>query len=163
MMQIAARSKLTRALAAAAMLIIAPCASLAQQSLGFHGGVSINPEQAVAGAYWQSPPLTGPLAFRGGFDSGMGDDEWVGTINLDLVFGLRLGKSPWSVVQGGGAVVAFNHKDSAPFRSDNDTAVGASYMIALTHDKGFYTMLRASGGGDVPKVKFLFGWAIRLD
>ena len=163
MSHITARSKLTRALLAVAVLVFAARAGRAQQTLGFHGGVSINPEQAVAGAYWQSPPLAGPLAIRGGFDSGMGDDEWVGTINLDLVFGLRLGKSPLSVVQGGGPVIAFNHKDSAPFRSENDTAVGAGYMIALVHDKGFYALLRASGGGDVPKVKFLFGWAIRLN
>ncbi len=146
---------------AVAIVCFAPAAA-AQQHVGFLGGVSVEPEQAVAGVFWQSPAIVGPLRFRGGVDAGLADEEWFGTINLDAVFRTRLRQSRWTLQQGGGPVIGFSRVDTGPFRSDVDTVLGVSYLVDVVHDAGFFAAFRVSAG-DVPRLKFGVGWLIPLD
>src|SRR5215207_1208887 len=80
--------------------------AVAQSSINFNGGASIDPEQVYAGVSWESPDIGGRFRIRPGIDGGFGDGLRLGTINLDLVVKFPLGTSGWTLVQGGGPVIS---------------------------------------------------------
>jgi hypothetical protein len=126
--------------------------------VGFTGGVSIDPEQAVVGVFWRSPELGGRFHIRPGVEGGFGNDIRLGTINIDFIARFPLGASRWDLVQGGGPSIVLRRLDAAG-RRETDVGAGGSYVIGFAHESGFLGEFRI-GGGNVPSLKIGAGWTI---
>jgi hypothetical protein len=129
-----------------------------QSQVGFQGGVSVDPEQAFVGVYWQSPAFGSRLHLRPGIDGGFGNDLRVATINIDFIARFSLGASGWDLIQGGGPVIAITKFDGF---DGTDTTAGGSYLIGFAHDSGFFGEFRI-GGGNTPALKMGAGYAIKF-
>jgi hypothetical protein len=133
----------------------------AQPAVGFTGGASIDPEQAYVGVFWQSPAIGGNFHIRPGLDGGFGDHLRLGTINIDFIYTISIGQSPWKFVTGGGpAVVLINYSDEFDDTGTEVTA-GGSYVFGFAHESGFFTEFRV-GGGNVPSLKIGAGWVLKI-
>ena len=145
----------------AIVLLAVSMPARAQSSIGFVGGVTIDPQQVFGGVYWQSPDLGGRFHLRPGIDGGVGDGLWLTTINIDLIVSFPLGRSRWSLVQGGGpsiVIATLRDVDHSP----RELHAGASYLLGFAHAGGFYSEFRIGSGGFVPNLKMGAGWAIEL-
>jgi hypothetical protein len=136
----------------------APVPQQSDASVGFQGGVSIDPEQVFAGVFWESPPLGGRFSIRPGIDGGFGGDLRIATINIDFIARFPIGNSGWNFVQGGGPTIVIT---KIPDLDVTDTGAGGSYIIGFSHDGGFFGEFRI-GGGNVPSLKMGAGYAIRF-
>lgn len=125
-------------------------------AIGFLGGGSIDPEQAFAGVFWESPQLGGRFSLRPGIDGGFGNDLRLATVNVDFLARFELGGSGWSLVQGGGPTIVITR---IPDLDRSDTSAGGSYILGFAHDSGFFTEFRI-GGGNVPSLKYGAGYRI---
>ena len=134
-----------------------PIRPSSQSSVGFQGGVSIDPEQAFAGVFWETPQIGGRFSLRPGVDGGFGSDLRLATINIDFIARFPIGNSGWSFVQGGGPTIVIT---KIPDLDVTDTSAGGSYIIGFAHDGGFFGEFRI-GGGSVPNLKMGAGWAVR--
>ena len=130
--------------------------STPKSKVGFHGGVSIDPEQPMAGVWWETPPIGGRFHLRPGIDGGFGDNIRVATFNIDFIAKFPLGSSGWELIQGGGPVIVLTRIDAF---DATDTSAGGSYIIGFAHDSGFFGEFRI-GGGNVPSLKMSAGWSI---
>jgi hypothetical protein len=130
-----------------------------QSQIGFHGGLSIDPEQLFAGVWWQTPELGGRFHLRPGIDGGFGDNLRVATINIDFIARFPLGASGWQLIQGGGPVIVLTRFDLEGFDSDTDVGAGFGYLFGFAHDSGFFGDFRL-GSGRAPTLKLGVGWAI---
>lgn len=147
---------------AACFAIFMPGPARAQSSIGFTGGASIDPEQAYAGVYWESPNIGGSFRIRPGIDGGFGGGLRLGTINIDLIAKFPLGQSGWSLIQGGGPTITIA-KFTGEFEDDGqELHAGGSYVIGFQHNNGFFTEFRVGGGSRVPGLKMGVGWAIEI-
>jgi hypothetical protein len=129
-----------------------------QPSVGFQGGVSIDPEQGFVGVFWESPPIGSRFSLRPGIDGGFGGDLRVATINIDFIARFPIGTSGWHFVQGGGPVIAIT---KVPARDATETSAGGSYIIGFSHDEGFFGEFRI-GGGNTPGLKMGAGYRLRF-
>lgn len=129
-----------------------------QSQVGFQGGASIDPEQMFVGVFWQSPPLASRFHLRPGIDGGFSDNLRIATINIDFIVRFPLGGSGWTLIQGGGPVIAITKIEDF---DDSETSAGGSYIFGFGHDSGFFGEFRI-GGGNVPVLKMGAGWAIRF-
>jgi hypothetical protein len=129
-----------------------------RSQVGFVGGVSIDPEQAFVGVFWQTPPIANRFHLRPGIDGGFGDGLRLATINIDFIARFPLGASGWHLIQGGGPVIVLTKIDDF---EGTDLSAGGSYIIGFAHDAGFFGEFRI-GGGNVPSLKMGAGWAIRF-
>jgi hypothetical protein len=146
-------------IAGVVLLIAAP--ARAQSKIGFGGGATIDPQQVYGGVYWQSPDIGGRFHLRPGIDGGFGDGLRLASINIDLIVQIPLGKSAWSLVQGGGpSIVIVTLSDVSD--SPKEVHAGGSYLFGFTHTNGFFTEFKIGGGGFVPNLKVGAGWAIEL-
>lgn len=147
--------------AALAVLLITGAATpvRAQQAIGFHGGVAVDPEQVFGGVFWQSGDVFGGLRIRPGVDGATGEGFRIGTINVDFVYGLPLGGSGWTLVTGGGPSIVVTR---IPEFDIKDTGVGGHYLFGFGHDSGFFTEVRL-GSGNAQRLKLGVGWAVTLD
>jgi hypothetical protein len=131
-----------------------------QESLvGFTGGVSIDPEQAFVGVFWQSPQIGGRFHLRPGIDGGFGDNLKLATVNIDFIARFPLGASGWDLIQGGGPAIVIARYDVFRGR-DTDVGAGGSYVLGFSHASGFLTEFRIGGGGNVPNLKIGAGYAL---
>src|SRR5262245_19124023 len=71
-------------------------------SIGFVGGATIDPKQVYGGVFWETPPIGGRFSLRPGIDGSVGDDLTLASINFDVIAGFPLGRSHWTLLQGGG-------------------------------------------------------------
>jgi hypothetical protein len=127
--------------------------------IGFTGGVSIDPEQAFAGVFWQTAQIGGRFHLRPGIEGGFGSDLKLATINVDFIARFPLGASGWDLIQGGGPAIVIARNDV--LRTDRtDVGAGGSYVIGFAHDSGFLGEFRIGGGGNVPNLKLTAGYAI---
>jgi hypothetical protein len=133
----------------------------AQSSINFNGGVSIDPEQVYAGVSWESPDIGGRFRIRPGIDGGFGDGLRLGTINLDLIVKFPLGRSAWTLIQGGGPVISIAQPTGFD-DAERELHAGGSYLFGFQHDNGFFTEFRVGGGGFVPQLKLGVGWAVEI-
>jgi hypothetical protein len=130
-----------------------------QSQIGFTGGVSIDPEQLVAGVFWRTPEIGGRFHLRPGVEGGFGDDLKLATINIDFLARFPLGASGWDFIQGGGPAIVIARFDAFG-RSQTDVGAGGSYIIGFAHDSGFLGEFRIGGGGNVPSLKMTAGYAL---
>jgi hypothetical protein len=127
-----------------------------RSEVGFHGGVSIDPEQRFVGVFWQTPEIANRFHLRPGIDGGFGSDARVATINIDFIVRFPLGGSGWHLIQGGGPVIVFTKFDGV---DGTDTGAGGSYIIGFGHDAGFFGEFRIGGGTNL---KLGAGYAIKF-
>jgi len=137
-------------------------AASAQSSINFNGGASIDPEQVYAGVSWESTDIGGRFRIRPGIDGGFGDGLRLGTINLDLIVKFPLGRSAWTLVQGGGPVISIAQATGPLEDAPRELHAGGSYLFGFQHDNGFFTEFRVGGGGFVPQLKLGVGWAVEI-
>ena len=133
----------------------------AQSSIGFGGGATIDPQQVYGGVFWQSPDIGGRFRLRPGIDGSTGDGLRLATINIDLIVLFPLGKSHWSLIQGGGpniVIATLSDVNNSP----KEVHAGGSYLFGFAHENGFFTEFRVGGGGFVPNLKLGAGWAIEF-
>lgn len=129
-----------------------------ESQVGFQGGVTIDPEQAFIGVFWQTPPIANRFHLRPGIDGGFGSDLRIATINIDFLARFPLGRSSWTLIQGGGPVVVLTKVDGF---EGTDTSAGVSYIIGFAHDAGFFGEFRI-GSGNVPALKMGAGWGLKF-
>lgn len=152
----------TIALVFAGLMTLSAPSALAQSSINFNGGASIDPTQVYAGVSWESSDIGGRFRIRPGIDGGFGDGLRLGTINLDLIVKFPLGTSGWTLVQGGGPVISIA-KYTGEFEDlPRELHAGGSYLFGFQHDNGFFTEFRVGGGGFVPQLKLGVGWSVEI-
>jgi hypothetical protein len=130
-----------------------------QSQIGFTGGVSVDPEQLVAGVFWRTPEIGGRFHLRPGVEGGFGDEVKLATINIDFLARFPLGMSGWDFIQGGGPAIVITRFDAFG-RSETDVGAGGSYILGFAHDGGFLGEFRIGGGGNVPSLKLTAGYAL---
>lgn len=137
-----------------------PARAVAQSSIGFTGGLSVDPEQVYAGVFWQSPDIGGRFKIRTGIDGGFGDNLRLGIVNIDFIYAFPIGSGPWSFVTGGGPALVIVRPQSDFLGARNDITAGGSYLLGFAHEKGFFTDIRI-GGGNTPSLKLGVGWMVK--
>ena len=145
----------------AVILGVSARTAAAQSSINFNGGASIDPAQVYAGVSWESPDIGGRFRLRPGIDGGFGDGLQLATINIDLITKFQLGTTPWSLIQGGGPIIAISRVtgfETAP----REVHAGGSYLFGFQHDNGFFAEFRVGGGGSVPQLKIGAGWSVEI-
>jgi hypothetical protein len=154
---------------AAVLLVVLGSSSLAsaqaiqvssqKSSIGFTGGLSIDPEQGFVGVFWQSPEIGRRFHLRPGIEGGFGEDVRLATFNIDFMARFPIGSSGWHFVQGGGPTIVLAKFDV--FGDDeSEVSAGGSYIIGFGHDSGFLGEFRIGGGGYVPSLKLTAGYAL---
>jgi hypothetical protein len=135
--------------------------AVAQSSIGFTGGASVDPEQVYAGVFWQSPDIGGRFRLRPGLDGGFGSGLRLATINVDFIYLLPLGQGPWKFLTGGGPTVVLTRLADDTLNAGTELSGGGSYLFGFSHDNGFFAEFRL-GGGNVPNLKMGAGWAVKV-
>ena len=133
----------------------------AQQAIGFHGGVAVDPEQVFGGVFFQSGDMFGGLRLRPGIDGATGEGYRIGTISVDFVYGLSA-RDQRLDVPGHRRRSERGHHPHRRVRRARTPGVGAHYLFGFGHDSGFFTEIRL-GSGNAPALKLGVGWAILLN
>jgi hypothetical protein len=139
-------------------VLLFPNANAEAQGIGFQGGATVDPEQAFVGTHFETGEIFRNFRFRPGIDGGFGGDYSLGTINIEFLYHVPIGRSGWSLYQGGGpAVVLLRRGDPI-----NDTSVHAGTFITFgfAHENGFFTDFKL-GNGNSPTLKFGVGYTVR--
>jgi hypothetical protein len=125
------------------------------QGVGFQGGASVDPEQAFVGAHVETGELFRNFRFRPGIDGGVGGDYSLATVNIEFLYYTPLGRSAWSLYQGGGPAIVL-------IRQNDDTSVHAGTFITFgfAHENGFFTDFKLESG-QAPTLKFGVGFTVR--
>jgi hypothetical protein len=147
------RRSLVRSLFLVVLLLINGRAEA--QGIGFQGGVSVDPEQGFVGTHFETGELFRNFRFRPGIDGGFGGDFSLATINVEFLYHFSIGRSGWSVFQGGGPAVVL-------VRFNDDTSVhgGSFFTFGFAHENGFFTDFKI-GAGNAPMLKFGVGYTVR--
>jgi len=125
------------------------------QGVGFQGGVSVDPEQVFVGTHLETGELFRGFRFRPGIDGGFGGDFSLATINIEFLYHFEVGRSGWSLYQGGGPGVVL-------LRRNDNTSVHAGTFVTFgfAHENGFFTDFKL-GNGTLPTLKFAVGFTVR--
>ena len=129
-----------------------------QNTVGFLGGASFDPEQVYVGVFWQSPAIANRLHIRPGIDGGFGNDLRLATFNIDFIARFPLGNSGWELIQGGGPVIVLTKFEDF---DETETSAGGSYIFGFAHRSGFFGEFRI-GGGNVPSLKMGAGYGLKF-
>jgi len=126
-------------------------------NVGFRTGLSLDPDDFVAGIHFRTDPLAQNLHFVPSVEAGFGDVTMF-AINGDLHFVFET-SSKLAPYAGGGMTVNWFDTDG-----NNDTEVGGSILGGLligetSWGRMFFEM--KLGLGDVPDAKLLVGWNLR--
>ena len=125
------------------------------QGIGFQGGATVDPEQVFVGTHFETKELFQGLRFRPGIDGGFGGDYSLATINIEFTYHTPLGRSSWSMYQGGGPAIVLLRQDT-----NTDVHAGSFFTFGFAHENGFFTEFKY-GGGQYPTLKFGAGFTIR--
>ncbi len=125
------------------------------QGVGFQVGVSVDPEQVFVGTHFETGELFRNFRFRPGIDGGFGGDFSLATVNVEFLYQLEVGRSGWSLYQGGGPGVVL-------IRRSDITSVHAGTFVTFgfAHENGFFTDIKL-GNGTLPTLKFAVGYTVR--
>lgn len=126
------------------------CTSSASADVGFHLGLSLDPDDFIAGLHFKAEPVAERLVFVPSVEVGVGDVTMIaGNADLHYIFKSKSKLAPYA---GGGLTINWFDNEGG-----SDTEVGGSFLggIQLSPKIYFETKL---GLGDVPEWKFLVGW-----
>jgi hypothetical protein len=136
--------------------------------IGVTGGVAVDPELIMFGAYATFAPIFHPdVSFRPGFDIGVGEVTTSFMINADFLFALPgSARGTWGAYVGAGPNFGVSHvsfeaedeEDRNRFDfSDTDFDAGFNFIAGARRDNGLFLELRATAYG-VSNVKLLAGF-----
>ncbi len=125
------------------------------QGIGFESGATVDPEQFFVGTHLETKDFYQGLRFRPGIDGSWGDGFSLATINLEFIYRTPLGRSSWSMYQGGGPSIVLQRVDT-----NRDVRAGSFFTFGFAHRNGFFTEFKY-GGGAYPTLKFGAGFTIR--
>ena len=137
------------------LAVLVVSANAEAQGIGFQGGATIDPEQVFVGTHFETKEFYQGLRFRPGIDGSWGGDYSLAAINLEFTYNTPLGKSSWSMYQGGGPAIVLLRRDT-----NTDVHAGSFFTFGLAHENGFFTEFKY-GGGTYPTLKFGAGFTIR--
>ncbi len=129
----------------------------AQNEFGLRVGATIDPDQFHFGFHMRPPQLSASVRIRPSFEVGVGDNFTIGALNLDLTYEFYEGEvRPWV---GAGPGLTLVNRDR-PNRGDDTTfEAGLNLVGGLDWGPGYrYTIEGRAGIGDLPNLKFTFGW-----
>jgi hypothetical protein len=139
----------------ALMAILVVSAKADAQGIGFQAGATVDPEQFFVGTHYETKDFYQGLRFRPGIDGSWGGDYSLATINLEFTYHTPLGKSSWSMYQGGGPSIVLLRQNT-----NTDVHAGSFFTFGFAHENGFFTEFRY-GGGTYPTLKFGAGFTLR--
>ena len=124
------------------------------QGIGFQGGVTVDPEQVFFGTHFETRELFQNFRFRPGIDGGFGGDFSLATLNIEFLYHISIGRSGWSVYQGGGPAVVFLRQND-----NTSTHAGTFFTFGFAHENGFFTdfKLGDGNGADVEIRRGVYG------
>lgn len=122
------------------------------QDVGVRAGVSGDPDQFYFGAHLYTAPVVEALRFRPNLEVGVGDDFTLTTVNLEFVYPLAIGRTPWRLLPGAGPAL-----NIANYRGDTDMNPGFNILLGVEHRGGLFVELKI-GAIDSPEVKFGVGY-----
>jgi hypothetical protein len=125
-------------------------ASPALANVGFHGGLSLSPDDFVAGIHWKAKPVAEQLVFVPSVEVGFGDATMIAG-NADLHYNFKT-KSKLAPYAGGGLTVNWFDDEG-----DDEVDFGGSFLGGISLSPKIYFETKV-GLGDVPDWKFLIGW-----
>jgi hypothetical protein len=146
-------------LLAAALALLVVSTDVHAQGIGFQGGATVDPEQIFVGTHFETKDLYQGLRFRPGIDGSWGQGFSLGTINLEFIFRTPLGRSSWTMYQGGGPAIVLSRITENGV-DNTDVHAGSFFTFGFAHHNGFFTEFRY-GGGSYPTLKFGAGFTIR--
>ena len=107
------RRSVCAALAALAIFVAGGRANA--QGIGFQGGATVDPEQIFVGTHLETGDFFPGLRFRPGIDGSWGGGYSLATVNIEFIYRTPLGRSGWTMYQGGGpAIVLLPKITTAP-------------------------------------------------
>ena len=141
-------------------VLIAGRGNALAQGIGFHGGVTVDPDQGHFGTFLETNALVYRLHFRPGITAGFGDHVTLATIDFIFVYRFPLGTSGWSLYQGSGPVLAIYKFDEAFWGvRETDLRGGLDVLFGVSHDSGFFTEIRV-GAADSPNLRAGAGFKV---
>ena len=125
-------------------------ASPALAAIGLHAGMSLQPDDFIAGIHLKTKPLAENLSLVPSGEVGFGDVTMIaGNADLHYTFQTKSKLAPYA---GGG--VTLNWFD---FDGGSETDFGGSVLGGIQLSPKFYFETKV-GLGDVPDWKFVLGW-----
>jgi hypothetical protein len=128
---------------------------------GFRGGISLDPDQFVIGAFMGFREFSPGFSMRPSADIGLGDDVFVLMINGDANYHFRQADFAAVPYVGAGIALAYYNFDSAAAK-DSATEIGVNLFGGLEWELGGYRSAFAElriGLGDIPDLKIMGGFA----
>ncbi|MGH2570120.1 MAG: hypothetical protein ACRDGR_02765 [bacterium] len=125
---------------------------------GFRGGLSIDPDQFVAGAFMGFRDFSPGFSLRPSLDVGLGNSVFTFLVNGNGQYHFRNVDFAAVPYAGGGIALAYYNFDSAV---DSETKIGANLFGGLEWDLGGYRHAFVEmlvGLGDLPDIKFVGGF-----
>jgi len=142
--------------------VAAAAAPTVAMDFGPRAGLSVSPDQFVAGGQLSFSGLAPDWTFDPSLELGFGDDLTVIALNFDALYHLRLSGTEWRPYVGGGLGIAFVSWDAPPGVHDhNDSDVGLNLVLGFSVPAAsrhhWFTELRL-GVGDLPDLKVVGGF-----
>lgn len=150
--------RLLLSIALSALLLAAlPAAVHAQSEFGLRVGATLDPDQVHFGFQMRPPQLSPSVRIRPSVEVGLGDDTTVAALNVDLTYEFYEGEvRPWA---GAGPGLALVDRDLPGAAGDSELEAGLNLVGGLDWGPGYrYTIEGRLGLGDLPEMKFSFGW-----
>jgi hypothetical protein len=133
-----------------AVVVLALAAPTAYAGVGLQAGLSLDPDDFIIGAHWQSKPLGESLYWVPSVEAGFGDVTMIaGNVDLHYLFKTKSKAAPYV---GGGATL--NWFD---FDGGSETDFGGSLLGGMQLNAQMFLEAKI-GLGDVPDWKILVGW-----
>jgi len=147
-----------------ALVLAAAAPAFAQEGFGFHGGGTIDPDQAFFGMHFVSKPLGGGPRLYPGADVGFGNDLTLVAFHLDFAPWIELNPS-WFLYVGGGPSVNIYRYDSLSGQgpgdhTSTDVKGGFDALVGFAHRSGLMLEMRV-GSSYNPNLRFAAGFTFK--
>ena len=126
------------------------------QSVGFSGGVAVDPSQVYIGTHVELPELANRIYLRPGIDGAFGSLVKEAIVDVAFMYRFPLGDlSRWAIYQGTGPVVTIE-------RAQDEVRVhgGFGAVFGFANRNGFFVEFKVSGGGG-PNLRLGIGYTLR--
>jgi hypothetical protein len=135
------------------LFLFGAVASPAFAGVGVHAGLSLQPDDFIAGIHLKTKPLAENLSLVPSAEVGFGDVTMIaGNADLHYTFQTKSKLAPYA---GGG--LTLNWFD---FDGGSETDFGGSFLGGIQLSPKFYFETKV-GLGDVPDWKFVLGWTMK--